>query len=245
MLKVKNETAESADIYIYGTIIDDEDAAWIKFWNEDQDGYQFPQELRRQLEGLSDKNLTLYINSYGGSIPAGVAMANMIKRHRGKTTAIVDGYCCSIATQIFFSADKCKMSANSWLMIHKPFSGLIGNADEMRKAAETLDTLQRGLEIVYRQKAQEKVSAEEIHSLVEKETWLTGTEAAEKFKIEVTDAAKMLNCVGNMEKLKKIAKKIPQSLNFISESEVTPKENFDWAEIEIAMARAKGAVLDC
>lgn len=243
MLKVKNETAKSAELYIYGTVVDDEEASWIKYRNEDTDGYQFPQELRQQLDSLKGKELTLYINSYGGSIPAGVAMANMIKRHDAKTTAIVDGYCCSIATQIFFSANKCQMHKNSYLMIHKPFSSLVGNADEMRKAAEALDTLQSGLESTYLLKVLGHVTFNDIHNMIENETWLTGEEAAKTFKIELLESQTTLNCVGSLDKLKAIgAKNIPQSLNFISgEKHISPKQ-FDWANINIALARAKGAV---
>lgn len=241
MLKVKNETSESAELYIYGTIIDDEDVTWAKYWGEDITGYKFPTELREQLDSLKGKELTLYINSYGGSIPAGVAMANMIKRHDAKTTAIVDGYCCSIATQIFFSANECKMPANSWLMIHKPWGYAEGDANFMRKTAEILDNLQSGLEEEYRRKS--KVEDAEVHNMVENETWLTGTEAAEKFKIELLDATKTLNCVGNIEKLKAIAKKIPPSLNFIPEEKNTPPKEIDWSEIEITLARAKGVML--
>lgn len=244
MLKVKNETSDSADLYIYGTIIDDEDANWIKCWSDDTDGYQFPQDLRRQLDGLKGKELTLYINSYGGSIAAGVAMANMIKRHDAKTTAIIDGYCCSIATQIFFSANVCKCPSNCWLMVHKPWSIAEGNAEDMRKVADILDTLQKGLEETYCRKKLDKVTAEEIHEMTEKETWLTGKEAAENFQIEVIDSVKATNCVGSIDKLKAMgAKKIPTSLNFLGEEKYSPPPaSFDWTEIEITLARAKGVV---
>lgn len=244
MLKVKNETSESAELYIYGTIIDDEDATWAtRDWENDMTGYQFPTELKEQLDSLKGKELTLYINSYGGSIPAGVAMANMIKRHDAKTTAIVDGYCCSIATQIFFSTNVCKMHSNSWLMIHKPWSYAEGDANFMRKTAEALDTLQIGLEETYLLKIRDHMSYNAVHEMVENETWLTGTEAAEKFKIELLDATKTLNCVGNIEKLKAIAKKIPPSLNFVAEEKFTPPKQNDWSEVEIALARAKGALV--
>ena len=248
MLKVKNETSTSAEIYIYGTIIDDEDATWYEYWKgkEGIDGYQFPQELRRQLDGLKGKELTVYINSYGGSIPAGVAMANMIKRHDARTTAIVDGYCCSIATQIFFSANKCRMHKNSYLMIHKPFSYVMGNAIEMRKAAEALDTLQEGLESTYMSKVLENVTSQDIHNMVEDEIWLTGEEAIKTFEIELMESQKTLNCFGSLDKLKAMgAKKIPQSLNFISGEKLSPPKQVDWSEIKIALARAKGAVINC
>ena len=243
MLKIKNQTDNSADLYISGTITDDEDGNWIKEWTGSADGYPFPAELRRQLDELKGKDLTIYINSYGGSIPAGMAMAHMISRHKGATKAIVDGYCCSIATQIFFSAEKCLMYPNSWLMIHKPWTSLAGDSNELRKAAEVLDTLQKGLEDTYLKRVQENVSSDDVHKMVEDETWLTGTEAAEKFKIELLESKPMMNCAGSREKLKAMgAKKIPQSLKFLS----TEKENAtqeDWSAIEIALAISKGAIL--
>lgn len=243
MLRIKNQTDKSADLYISGDIVDDAEGNWISEWNGNTDGYQFPADLKRQLDALKGKELTLYINSYGGSIPAGMAMAHMIERHDMKTTAIIDGYCCSIATQIFFSANVCKMYKNSWLMIHKPFSICVGNSDEMRKSADILDNIQSGLEILYQKNAQEKITDEEIHKMVDEETWLMGEQAAEKFKIEVLESQKALNCVGSFDKLKAIAKKIPPSLNFISEDKKPPPEQIDWLEVEITLARAKGAVL--
>ena len=207
-------------------------------WFENTDGWQWPKDLKRQLDNLRGKELNIYMNSYGGSVPAGLAMAHMIERHDGKTTAIVDGYCCSIATQIFFAADTCRMYPNSYLMIHKPFSALVGNADEMRKVAEILDTLQVGLETAYQKKALDGVTAEEIHNMVEDETWLTGTEAAAKFQIELQKSLPVMNCVGSVEKLTSMgAKKIPAQLQFKAETRQT-----DLTEIEIALARAKGVV---
>lgn len=244
MLTIKNETSVSAELYINGTIVDDEDGGLIADWCDNTDGYQWPLELKRQLDGLKGKDLTIYINSYGGSVAAGLAMAHMIDRHNGKTTAVIDGYCCSIATQIFFAADTCRMYANAYLMIHKPWSVVIGDANDMLKGAEILDTLQKGLETAYQTKALDGVTAEEIHNMVEDETWLTGKDAAKKFQIEVLDATKTMNCVGSLEKLKAIgAKKIPASLNFFGEQKTPPRTPpVDWSEVEIALALAKGVV---
>lgn len=241
MLKIMNQADGSAALYIYGTIIDDDEANGIKYWYESTDGYQFPADLKRQLDSLKGKELKIYINSDGGFVPAGLAMAHMIERHDGKTTAIVDGCCCSIATQIFFAADKCQIHENSYLMIHKPWSMAQGDANEMRKVAEILDTLQEGLETTYRKKALDTITAEKIHEMTEAETWLTGTEAKDIFDIELLDASPTMNCVGSMDRLKAIgAKKIPPSLNFLPEKKMSVDD--DLAEVEIALALAKGVV---
>ena len=239
MLKIMNQADGSADLYINGEIIDDAESNWIKFWNEEPEGYQWPAELKRQLDDLKGKDLNIYINSYGGSVAAGLAMAHMIERHDGKTTAIVDGIAASIATQIFFSANVCKCPSNAYIMIHKPWSIAQGDANEMRKVAEILDTLQKGLESTYCKKALNDVSAEQIHAMTEAETWFTGAAAAEKFKIEVLDAVKAVNCIGSIDKLKAMgAKKIPPSLNFLPEKKMSVDD--DWAQVDLALAIAKG-----
>lgn len=215
MLEVRNE-AEIAEIYLSGTIIDDEDGGWIESWTSKSTGYEFPAKLKAQLEGVKDKELEIHINSYGGSVFAGVAMANFIANHKPKTTCIIDGIAASIASQIFFSADVCKIPTNGYLMLHRPFTYAEGNAEDLRKAAEILDTIQNGLETTYQKKALDGVKAEDIKEMINAEKWLTGAEAAQKFKVEVMQPVKALNYVCNINTLKAAGiKKIPAPLNFL------------------------------
>lgn len=203
MLKVKNN-ADSAELYIYGDILDDGDA-WVI------DGIECPSDIKKQLEECKGKPLTVYINSDGGSVPAGVAIANMIARHNAPTLAIVDGWCCSIATQIFFSADKRQMPSNAYLMIHKPSCMVYGTSDDMLKAAESLEVIQSGLEEAYKKCALPDVTPEEIHVMVNEETWLTGKQAAEKFDIEITEP---LQAVAKFGVAKKRMRNIPKDIRF-------------------------------
>ena len=203
MLKVKNST-DSAELYIYGDILDDGEA-----W--ESDGIEFPADIKKQLDECKGKPLTVYINSDGGSVPAGVAIANMIARHVAPTMAIVDGWCCSIATQIFFSADKRQMPSNAYLMIHKPSCMVYGTSDDMLKAAESLEVIQSGLEEAYKKCALPDVTPEEIHSMVNNETWLTGKQAAEKFDIEITEP---LQAVAKFGTARNKMHNIPKDIRF-------------------------------
>lgn len=203
MLKVKNN-ADSAELYIYGDIIDDLDM-------DPMAGFEWPSDIKRQLDECKGKPLTIYINSDGGSVPAGVAIANMIARHDAPTKAVVDGWCCSIATQIFFSADKRKMPANAYLMIHKPACVAYGTSDDMLKVAESLDVIQSGLEETYKKCALPDVTPEEIHNMVNDETWLTGKQAAEKFDIEVTEP---LQAVAKFGTARNKIRNIPKDIRF-------------------------------
>ena len=203
MLKVKNN-ADSAEMYIYGDIIDDLDM-------DPMAGFEWPSDIKRQLDECKGKPLTIYINSDGGSVPAGVAIANMIARHDAPTLAVVDGWCCSIATQIFFSADKRQMPANAYLMIHKPSCMVYGTSDDMLKAAESLEVIQIGLEETYKKCALPDVTPEEIHNMVNDETWLTGAQAAKKFDIEITEP---LQTVAKFGTARNKMRNIPKDIRF-------------------------------
>lgn len=209
MLKIKND-GESASIYISGDIVDDADGDVLETWGVDK-GYQWPDGIRQQLEDIGDKDLTVYINSDGGSVPAGVAIANMISRHKGHTTCIVDGWACSIATQIFFAADERKIPANAYLMIHKPSTVAAGNADDLMEAVEALDTIQQGLESTYNKAAREGVTPEQVHEMVENTTWLTGEEASKLFNVDVLEASKTAAKAGNAVKA---FNSIPEAIKF-------------------------------
>lgn len=203
MLKVKNN-ADSAELYIYGDILDDGEA-----W--ESDGTEFPADIKKQLDECKGKPLTVYINSDGGSVPAGVAIANMIARHDAPTVAIVDGWCCSIATQIFFSADKRQMPSNAYLMIHKPSCMVYGTSDDMLKAAESLEVIQSGLEEAYKKCALPETTPEEIHNMVNNETWLTGKQAAKKFDIEITEP---MQAVAKFGTARNKMRNIPKDIRF-------------------------------
>jgi len=256
MIEIRNETDRSAELYLSGSIIDDDTGGLIEEFYENSTGYQWPDKIRQQLDALRGKDLTIYINSDGGSVPAGVAMANMIARHDGRTTAIVDGWCCSIATQVFFSADVRKIPANAYLMIHKPSGYIGGNADDLRRGADVLDTIQKGLEATYRSAAHEDVTDEDIHQMVNEETWLTGEQAAAFFHVEVLESERMAACVGST----KLMRDVPTDVRLAAKADSTPPPpaahmqndeearcanaaQEDKTRAEIALALAKGAMI--
>lgn len=215
MIKVNN-LADKAEIYIHGDIIDDADSNFVKGF----DGFVFPKAIKDELDSIGEKPITVYINSDGGSVPAGVAIANMLKRHKAKTTAIIDGWCCSIATQIFFSCQERQIPKNAYLMIHKPSCMTFGDADEMRKTAEALDTIQKGLEEVYRAAAKEHITDEDITNYVNQESWFTGEEASEIFNVTLLDEVKAVAKFGSG---KNQMLNIPKDIRFESKNKKLKK----------------------
>jgi ATP-dependent protease ClpP protease subunit len=66
--------------------------------------------------------LTLRINSPGGSVFDGVAIYNALKRHDAAITVWVDGIAASIASVIAMAGDEVVMPENAMLVLHDPSS---------------------------------------------------------------------------------------------------------------------------
>lgn len=153
-LEIKNMTDVSADLYFYGDIVSDWWGAWQ---NEDQ----YPDAIKNFLSQAEGKDLNVYVNSGGGSVFAGMAIYNMIKRHgeKNKVKVYVDGLAGSIASVIAFAGtEPPEIPSNAFLMIHKPWGAISGNADEMRKMADDLDKIQTGIMNVYEEHLAEGVT---------------------------------------------------------------------------------------
>ena len=178
--EVKNETATSADLYFYGDIVSD----WWGAWQEED---QYPEAIKNFLSGQQGKSLNIYINSGGGSVFAGIAIYNMIRRF-AETNAVsvtVDGLAGSIA---FAGNTPPKIPSNAFLMIHNPFALVEGNAADLRKMADDLDVITTGILNVYMEHVKEGVTEDQIRALMDAETWLNGRDAAEYFNIETTES---------------------------------------------------------
>lgn len=180
-LTVKNSTLQTADLYFYGEIVSDWWGAW-----DDLD--QYPEAIRDFLTEHEGKDLNIYVNSGGGSVFAGLAIYNMLLRHKGKKTVYVDGIAASIASVITLAGDEIIIPSNAFMMIHKPWNACCGNADDFRKMAEDLDAVETGIINVYKAHLADGADLETVKELVAAETWLNGEEASKYFNITVSEA---------------------------------------------------------
>ena len=191
----KNATETSVDLYFYGDIVSD----WWGAWQEED---QYPEAIKNFLTEANGKDLNIYINSGGGSVFAGIAIYNMLKRYAGKKTVYVDALAGSIASVIAFAdSDMPTIPSNAYLMIHKPWAGCEGNATDMRKMADTLDAVESGIWSIYAEHLNEGVDIETIKELMEQETWLNGTQAAQYFRVKVGEENTIAAAVQDYTKL--------------------------------------------
>ncbi|MGH6898652.1 MAG: head maturation protease, ClpP-related [Geminicoccaceae bacterium] len=137
--------------------------------------------------------LTVRINSPGGSVFDGVAIYNALKRHDAAITVWIDGIAASIASMIAMAGDEVIMPENAMLMLHDPSGLVIGTAADMRAMAEALDRMKAGMVAAYRDKSGRGEA--EIEALMQAETWLSAHEAlqlglADRVEVPVRMAAR-------------------------------------------------------
>jgi ATP-dependent Clp protease, protease subunit len=145
-----------------------------------------PEDFVKELNDLSADTVHIRFNSPGGSVFDGTAMFNAIKQHKSKTVAHVDGLAASIASVIALGADEVRMAENAFMMIHEPWSMVMGNADDMREEADLLDKVGGTIMNTYVKKTSMKES--EIKDLVQSETWMTAKDALEMGFIDSIEA---------------------------------------------------------
>ena len=88
------------------------------------------------LEGQdSDKDISLYINSPGGSVTAGLAIYDTMKYIKCDVSTICMGMAASMGAFLLSAGTKGKRLAlpNSTIMIHQPSGGAQGQATDMRR----------------------------------------------------------------------------------------------------------------
>ena len=99
------------------------------------------------LEGQDpDKEISLYINSPGGSVTAGLAIYDTIQYIKCDVSTICMGMAASMGAFLLSAGTKGKRLAlpNSTIMIHQPSGGAQGQAPDMRIHTEwILDTKKR------------------------------------------------------------------------------------------------------
>ncbi len=90
------------------------------------------------LDSLGNKDISLYINSPGGSITAGMAIYDTMNFIKSDVSTICIGMAASMGAFLLSSGQKGKRYAlpNSEIMIHQPLGGAEGQATEIKIAAE-------------------------------------------------------------------------------------------------------------
>ena len=226
-IKCRGSKSRTAEVWLYDDIGDG--------WFGGISAQSFKDEL--QAVGNVDQ-ITVYINSAGGSVFEGTSIYNQLVRHPAKVHVEVDGIAASIASLIAMAGDTISIAENAMMMVHKPYGGGFGTADDMRSVADTLDAIEGQLIDTYT--ARTGLERDEVAAMVAVETWMTAAEAVNLGFADEATAAKQMAAYVDLKKFgfKNAPKDLPGAVYTVKPAEGERPNRKKYAQlIEIQTAK--------
>lgn len=160
------QAAKEATVYLYDII------------GEDWFGGVSAKEFVPQLNALQVDTIHLRINSPGGDVFDGRAIASALKNHSAKVIAHIDGQAASAATYVALAADEVEIAEGGFFMIHNAWTLTMGNASDLDATSALLRKIDASIVADYQQKTGK--DAKQIAQWMDETTWFTAEEALQQ-----------------------------------------------------------------
>ena len=123
----------------------------------------------------SGADVTIHMDSEGGSVTDGLSMYNAICQYSGKVTVHIDSIAASIATVVAAAADKVIINSTGRMMVHRAWTVSMGNCKDFMSMASIMEQMDADIAATYA--ARSSSSQEEWIEIMDKETWFSAKEA--------------------------------------------------------------------
>lgn len=163
------------DIALRGALVSNDDADILRFW-----GWRdvvAPMDVQTMLDKAGGEDVTLLVNSPGGSMPVGVEIGSMLRRYKGKTTALIQGMGASAATLAACGCQRVQAEAGALLCYHNPSVEVDGDYQGHERAAVELRNVRDACVNVYMTRTGK--SREEVEALLDQDLMISPQQALE------------------------------------------------------------------
>lgn len=144
-------------------------------------------ELVKQIAQLSGQAIALRINSPGGDVFEGRAIAAAVAQH-GNVTVYIDGICASAATTVAVAAKSVNIATGAMFMIHNAWTLCYGNKSDLADTIQLLDKIDQAIAADYVRKT--GAALDQVTQWMDDETWFSAEEAkANGFVDAIVDGA--------------------------------------------------------
>ena len=126
---------------------------------------------------VDNLKIFLHINSFGGSVFAGLSIIDTIIDSDIPIVSIVEGSAASAATLISVVCSERVIKPNSFMLIHQMSSGFWGKMEEIKDEFINLKKLTKKLKGIY--KKHTNIEKEKLKSLLKRDLWLDSAECLE------------------------------------------------------------------
>lgn len=127
----------------------------------------------------TENPINVMVNSNGGFVLDGLAIYHALRMHESQINVEIIGVAASMASAIAMAGDTVSMAEDGLMMLHDPWAGAVGNAEDLRAAAEMLDKHGESLSGIYARKT--GMDEDSIREMMAKNggdgTWLNAEEA--------------------------------------------------------------------
>ena len=126
-----------------------------------------------------DKDISLYINSPGGSVSAGLAIFDTMNFIKPNVSTLCTGMAASMGAFLLAAGEKGKRFSlpNSRIMIHQPSGGSQGQASDIEIQAKEILYLRERLNKILAERTGKTM--EQIHKDTDRDRFMSGDEAAD------------------------------------------------------------------
>ncbi|MCR4685505.1 MAG: ATP-dependent Clp protease proteolytic subunit [Lachnospiraceae bacterium] len=129
------------------------------------------------LDSVGTAEISLYINSPGGAVSAGMAIYDVMKTLKSPVSTICMGHAASMAAVILSGGSRGRrfILPHGEVMIHQPSGGIDGQATDIRIAAAHIDSVKKDLNDILSENC--NVSVREMEEATERDHWMKADEA--------------------------------------------------------------------
>ena len=129
------------------------------------------------LDSISHDDISIYINSPGGSVTSGMAIFDTMNFIKSDVKTICIGMAASMAAVLLASGEKNKRYSlpNSEIMIHQPLGGAQGQATDIKIAAERIIKIKKKINAILAEKTGKDIN--KIISDTERDNYMSALEA--------------------------------------------------------------------
>ena len=143
-----------------------------------ESGFYCPDDVRKAIADLEPgEELTLEINSIGGSAFAGNEIYALLEGCENTTRAVIQSLAASAASYMIMSCDHIAIHLPAQLMIHRASTVAWGNAEDLQQAQQMLNTTDTAILDTYCRRCGNHASREELAAMMENETYIGSQEA--------------------------------------------------------------------
>jgi ATP-dependent Clp protease protease subunit len=119
--------------------------------------------------GYEPPPIKLHINSYGGSVFAGLAAVDYIKNSKVPVHTVIDGCAASAATLMSCVAERRYMHKNACMLVHQLSGMMWGKFQEMQDDMENSEMLMKKIKNIYREHT--KIPKKELDNILKHDLW--------------------------------------------------------------------------